>query len=241
MRITYIGHSGFLAETEQKYLLFDYYEGSIPPMKEDKPLYVFVSHAHGDHFNPSVFSLAEDHPKIKYILSYDIKLKPWNLERWKVTAGIYEKIISVRANQIYEVEDICVTTYKSTDEGVAFLLETEGKRIYHAGDLNWWFWEGESKQCNNNMTASFKGEMEKMTGMSIDLAFLPLDPRQVKYYYLGFEYMLKNVKIKYAIPMHMWGDYTVTDRFIADGYLNECDTEVIKITEEGQEINLWVN
>ena len=38
------------------------------------------------------------------------------------------------------------TAFKSTDECVAFLIETEGKWIYHAGDLNNWVWDGEPKQ-----------------------------------------------------------------------------------------------
>jgi L-ascorbate metabolism protein UlaG (beta-lactamase superfamily) len=175
---------------------------------------------------------------VKYILSYDIKLKPWNLDRWGVSDKVYEKILSARDHQTYKVEDINITTYKSTDEGVAFMLETERKVIYHAGDLNWWLWEGESKQWNNNMTASFQREIGKMTSMSLDLAFLPLDPRQEGNYYLGIEYMLKNVNVKYVIPMHMWGEYAIIDRFKADGHLNGYDTEVIKINEEGQVIYL---
>ena len=31
----------------------------------------------------------------------------------------------------------------TTDEGVAIWLSCEGKEIYHAGDLNNWWWEGE--------------------------------------------------------------------------------------------------
>lgn len=31
----------------------------------------------------------------------------------------------------------------STDEGVAFLVTAEGRTVFHAGDLNWWHWEGE--------------------------------------------------------------------------------------------------
>jgi len=238
MQITFIGHSGFLIETEQKYLLFDYFEGHIPTMKTDKTLYIFVSHAHGDHFNPSIFRFAETHGNVKYILSHDIKLKPRNLDRWGVSEKICDEILSVKAHQTYEVEDIRITTYKSTDQGVAFLLETEGKTIYHAGDLNWWLWEGETDQWNKNMTASFQKEIEKMTGLSLDLAFLPLDPRQEGNYYLGMGYMLKKVDIKHIIPMHMWEEYTIIDRFMGDGHLDGYNTELIKITGEGQVIDL---
>lgn len=51
MKITYIHHSSFLVETEENYFLFDYFEGKLPQLKEDKPLLVFASHRHGDHFS----------------------------------------------------------------------------------------------------------------------------------------------------------------------------------------------
>ena len=50
MKITYIHHSSFMAELEHTALLFDYFEGDIPEIPEDKPLFVFASHRHGDHF-----------------------------------------------------------------------------------------------------------------------------------------------------------------------------------------------
>ena len=54
MEITYIGHSGFLVELEDRCLLFDYYQGEIPPVAFSRPLYVFVSHRHQDHYNRAV-------------------------------------------------------------------------------------------------------------------------------------------------------------------------------------------
>lgn len=39
--VTYIKHSGFLVETKESYLLFDYWEGKLPELQYDKELYVF--------------------------------------------------------------------------------------------------------------------------------------------------------------------------------------------------------
>lgn len=50
MKITYIHHSAFLAETEHACLLFDYFKGSLPKLPEGKRLYIFASHRHPDHF-----------------------------------------------------------------------------------------------------------------------------------------------------------------------------------------------
>lgn len=71
-----------------------------------------------------------------------------------------------------------VRTMKSTDEGVAFLVECGGKRIYHAGDLNNWVWSGEPEADNLCMSENYRLELEKMKGNHVDVAFVPLDPRQ---------------------------------------------------------------
>ena len=39
--VTYIKHSGFLVETKESYLLFDYWEGKLPELQNSKELYVF--------------------------------------------------------------------------------------------------------------------------------------------------------------------------------------------------------
>lgn len=75
MTVTYIGHSGFLLETEDAYFLFDYFEGTIPELKNNKSIIVFSSHRHHDHFNPEIFELIKIYPDIHYVLSYDIPLK----------------------------------------------------------------------------------------------------------------------------------------------------------------------
>ena len=73
MRIRLIGHSGFYVELEEMNLLFDYYRGELPAPDTDKPLFVFVSHAHPDHFQKSIFSLAERADNVVYFLSDDIR------------------------------------------------------------------------------------------------------------------------------------------------------------------------
>ena len=69
MKVTYINHSGFLVETRLVNLLFDYGEGELPKMSEEKPLMVFISHSHRDHYNPAVFHLAKHCKNIHYFIS----------------------------------------------------------------------------------------------------------------------------------------------------------------------------
>ena len=56
MKITFIAHSAFLVEWDKFYTLFDYvyerdYTGTLPPLDPQKPLLVFSSHSHEDHFD----------------------------------------------------------------------------------------------------------------------------------------------------------------------------------------------
>ena len=59
MKITYIEHSCFLVETAECYMLFDYYCGDVqlPELDPVKPLLLFNSHAHPDHFSKEIFTL----------------------------------------------------------------------------------------------------------------------------------------------------------------------------------------
>ena len=129
MKATFILHSGYFVELESCCLLFDYWKGDIP--QSNKPLYVFASHHHEDHFSPEVFKEARPGRQVHFILSNDI------FER-RVPEELREAALFVKPHGTYELEGLRLATLKSTDEGVAFLVECEGKRIYHAGDLNCW-------------------------------------------------------------------------------------------------------
>ena len=74
MKVTYIGHSGFLVETGAVNILFDYSEGDLPQVNTEVPFLVLVSHAHKDHYNPAVFALAKQYQNIRFILSKDVRI-----------------------------------------------------------------------------------------------------------------------------------------------------------------------
>ena len=56
MNVTYIFHSGFLIETDECYYIFDYWKGALPALDTSKPVFVFVSHSHADHYNHEIFT-----------------------------------------------------------------------------------------------------------------------------------------------------------------------------------------
>ena len=227
MKITYISHSGFAVELPSATLLFDYHKGTMPAFPADKPLYVFASHCHGDHFVPQIFDLAQQYPQVTFILSHDI----WMMRKKHTRAGVpeeaFESATYLRAHETRQFADLTVTTLRSTDMGVAFLVECDGLRIYHAGDLHWWAWPGDNKQAANNMTAKYQHEISCLREMltlqeiapltadtpsknaALDLAFLPLDGRLEENYTLGMDYFLQQIPVKHVFPMHFWDHYEV--------------------------------
>ncbi|MBR5284574.1 MAG: MBL fold metallo-hydrolase [Clostridia bacterium] len=206
MKVTYIKHSGFAVELPGKTLLFDYYEGQLPAFDRQKPLYVFSSHKHHDHFDPVVFDLAKEY-EVKYILSNDIRHRPDGLD-----------ITKVGPHKAIDVDDLHIETLKSTDEGVAFLITTEGTSIYHAGDLHFWLWEEENdedRQWNIDMSKKFPAEIDHIAGRIFDIAFLPLDPRQPEEFRpKGIEVFTERCTARHIFPMHCWEDYSVIPVFL---------------------------
>lgn len=240
MKITYINHSGFMVELEKTVLLFDYYKGDIPQIAGGKTVYVFSSHRHPDHFNPEILKLGKEYEQIHFFLSKDIPVNERFLEKKQIEKEVLQQITSLPRNAKIEwdgQERLLIETLTSTDEGVAFVVECEGHMIYHAGDLNWWHWEGESKAYNRNMEVNYKREIDKLRGRNFDVAFVPLDERLESAYGYGMRYFLTNVQAKVVYPMHMWEHFTVTERFKRENA--DIDTsQLIAITGDGMTWNI---
>ncbi len=256
MKITYLKHSGFLVEWEHCYWIFDYYQGTIPRLDGCRPIFVFCSHSHRDHFNPAVFALYEQYPKVTYIFSSQIRPACRKLDRkWGGVHLTSEEIAQVcgetgegRFVPIPEIhflaghteaefsdgtgEMVKVFTLRSTDCGCAFLIHYRGKAVYHAGDLHWWLWAEETDAANQQMTGNFKKEMEYLEGLALDLAFVPLDARLDGTYGLGMKYLLEHADVRHVFPMHFWDDFSVMDRYASE-YPLPAHTQFHKIPGNG--------
>ena len=209
MQVTYINHSCFLVESDSNLFLFDYFDGDLPELNFDKPLYCFSSHSHEDHFSEKLFEKTAHHPNVHYILSDDISKK-------YVPAQLSSRTDFVAAAQTVIIDKISVKTLKSTDLGVAFVVDDNGKLIYHAGDLNDWIWQGETDEYNADMEASYIKEMEKLAGVDFLLAFLPLDPRQSQNdRQRGINLFMQYANAENIFPMHMWDKYETAENFVA--------------------------
>lgn len=238
IKINYLFNSGFIVETENHLLIFDYFKdspvsgeknrrnGAIgkEDLNTDKGIVVFSSHSHRDHFNPVIFEWRNIRPNIKYVLSSDIEeVKKENIN----FISAYEELI---------LEDVYIKAYGSTDMGISFFVKVDGITLFHSGDLNWWYWwddtEGEIQQAER----WFKDEINKIKGEKIDIAFFPVDPRLEHNYAVGGEYFIREINPQIFIPMHFGENYQITENF-ADR-MNGSNSRVITIACRGEEILL---
>lgn len=216
MRVTFLAHSGFFLELETASLLFDWWKGELPPLPADRPLLVFASHRHEDHFNPAIFSLAEGGRDVRFLLGKDIRLTERNRARWNLSDDGAARCLALGGGEtVSPVPGVTVETLPSTDEGVAFLVSLEGKTLFHAGDLNWWHWEEEDKAWNRNMEINFKRYCEPLRGRHIDLAMFPIDPRLGEDGFRGARYFLELTDTACLLPMHQWEQFSFTQDFLA--------------------------
>jgi len=238
MRVTYIYHSCFVVELKKSVLVFDYFKGSLPAFQKDKPVYFFASHKHQDHFSMDIFGLPDKSYDATYVLANDIRLNARYLERFGYGEEIRERIVSIGKNtEITIGEELHVKTLKSTDEGVAFLIETEGVCLYHAGDLNWWHWEGESKAFNLYQEKTYQEQLEKISGKTIDAAFVPLDYRLGEAAEWGILKFLEMTDAKAVFPMHLWERYDLIDYCLTHGRLSGYQDRIVRV---GRENESWI-
>jgi len=254
MKVTYIHHSCFSVEFEDVVMLFDYYKGNIPVFESNKHIYVFASHKHHDHFDKNIFELAKNYTNITFILSNDIKMNESYMDKNNIAADVRDRIIYIGKNKIVNIpisnikvdappcievtsqqdSSILIETLESTDAGVAFIISYYNKVIYHAGDLNWWTWPGETEKEYNDMTSCFKKEMSKLEGRNIDVAFIPLDPRLEDHFWWGLDYFMKATRTNITFPMHFWLDYTVIQKLKSKDQAKDYADRIMDINEEGQ-------
>ena len=201
IKVTCIGHSGFLVETDEYNLIFDYFTDKKnvikPEVFKDKKTCVFVSHHHRDHYNTKIFDWINQ-GNIVYIIDSGCKITD-------------TEIITVHEGDNIDIFDgeINVKTYGSTDEGVSFLvnLTTDNFVIFHAGDLNDWYWEDESTPEElTEYEENYLEIIKKLAGQKIDIAFIPQDPRLKHNAGRGIEYFKEIVAPEMIIPMHFPGN-----------------------------------
>ena len=249
MKLSYIFHSGFVLETEQSILVFDYWMDPSGVMdgvlRSEKPMYVFSSHFHEDHFTKEIFEWKKQKLNITYILSKDIykhrRACKEDADVWLAKGGTWSD------------GTISVWALGSTDSGVSWIIEIESHRIFHAGDLNNWyarflpeavpgetiyseeFFAERSGKAERDEDIDpiahekqYLGELKDIRKItdSFDVVMFPIDGRIGNGYTLGGRQFIERFKVGLFVPMH----------FVASGF--ESSWRMKEFTDE-KNILFW--
>ena len=249
MTLTYIFHSGFVLETEQSILVFDYWLDPSGVMdgvlRSEKPMYVFSSHFHEDHFTKDIFEWKKQREGVTYILSKDIykhrRASKEDADVWLAKGGTWSD------------DTISVWALGSTDSGVSWIVEAEGKRIFHAGDLNNWYAKFLSDDNPDQERYSFEmeevfnpiahekqylGELKDIRKVadSFDVVMFPIDGRVGNGYTLGGRQFIERFKVGLFVPMHFTTGFESS--WCMKEFTDEKDITFWKINREGETIEI---
>jgi len=236
MKSIFLGESGFFIEVQSATLVFDWTQGELPRIRRDRPVYFFISHIHSDHFSPKPFRKAEGLSKAEIFLGYDNSNPKANKFLRGLPGNVASHLHIVDGFKTLRSEDgrISIQTLKSTDLGVAFLVEIDDETIFHAGDLylkqamnkkDYRKWQAdmminqprtpvmdyESQFIHHNN--EFFSYTEPLAGKIIDFGMIPLDPRVEGVAHKTLMRYLDIATFKSWAPMNLRGKYKFVEDF----------------------------
>ncbi len=271
LQLTYIFHSGFALESDNYILIFDYWmdPARIMPkfLTDERPIYIFASHFHEDHYSRRIQDWRKQKENLTYILSKDIlrhhRAEQDGADVWMVKGSAWEN------------EHLKVIATGSNDSGVSWIVELKDimvslgeerlpYRLFHAGDLNNWYARFLSEDGNiperiiseefgeiNPLAEEkqFLGELKDIRRIlnehakarkgapDFDLVMYPIDGRIGNGYTRGGRQFIERFTVGQFVPMH----------FVASGFESawrfkefaaEKDIPFWGITKEGDVLPL---
>lgn len=203
MKLTYLFHSGFLLEADGFAVVFDYYRGGEAILDEvlrrGELLYVLVSHEHRDHYNPEILTWSRLNSRICYLF-------PREMDSRSELVHLPNAAFLSRGESFAD-ERVRVTAFGSTDLGASFEVETGGRVIFHAGDLNNWHWTDESTEEEvREAEAAYRAELDYLgqTVARFDVAMFPVDARLGSDYMRGARQFVERFEVGLFVPMHFY-------------------------------------
>ena len=239
--ITWIGHASFLVQHTDLNILIDpnfanwlfllkRIKRAGLKLKDLPPIdLVLLTHAHFDHFHK---------PTLRKLPSPKIGVMPWGVGPLARGLG-FKEIVELKWWESYSVGDWKVTltpskhwgarTIRDTHRGYGgFVLEHQGRTIYHAGD-----------------SAYFEGFKEIGERCAPEIALLPIGayyPESFRATHMGPDDAVKvfqDLKLKWLVPMHYgafklsFEDMDEPPRWLAELAHSAGISESVKMLEEG--------
>jgi L-ascorbate metabolism protein UlaG (beta-lactamase superfamily) len=231
--IWYLGHAGWAIKTKNRLLIFDYVwvprsseipenpslsDGYIDPAEiKDHSVFVFVSHRHGDHFDPMIFEWEKSVENIQYIFGWEAAQNP----RYHY---LYKPKIKTT------IDGIEVYNINHEFDGIpeaAFLVKTDGLVIFHSGDHG-----STGEELNPVFKANIDFLAEKES--QIDMAFISqFGSRGGGEVNNGDLYTIEKLGPKVTFPMHQGGGERFYERFAREVQQKGARTQVICAKKQG--------
>ncbi|MDE6391922.1 MAG: MBL fold metallo-hydrolase [Muribaculaceae bacterium] len=224
VKITYVWHDCFVVETESAMFVFDYWldaDGTPAEMPEvlasadrDKTVYVLVSHGHKDHYNPAVFSWVAAFRDVRYVVSRDVMKR---IRHVVSATSVYsgpkvdpECVSALRPGERFSAGGVVIAAFPSTDIGNSYIVEADGHRFFHAGDLNAWIWKDESTEAEVRKAMGdyraclrdIRAYLDHAADQAIDYCFFPVDSRIGTDYFTGASIFVREFDVRKFFPMH---------------------------------------
>ncbi len=230
-KVWFLGHSAWAVKTQNHFLVFDYFCNTwdrkpddsclasgyiIPEEIKDLNVTVFVTHSHGDHYDPRIFNWKETVADIDYVLCWP-----------QQTDGQEYTLIPVHEERM--VEDMNVYVHHSTDLGGGYLVEVDGLSILHMGD---------HANGEDGLMEEFTAEVDilKEKAENIDILFAGIRgcslgaPEQVK---RGIYYTLETLQPKLFVPMHNGSHSFAYKAFVDDAREDGFEMEMKYVFHKG--------
>jgi len=201
--VWYLGHAGWAVKTRTRLLIFDYWQMQQPPSEpslgtgyvnaaelSDQRVIVFVTHSHGDHFDPAIFEWDPAITDITYVFGWRASDDPRHL-----------CLTDDRARQ--SIDGIEVATINHSFDHipeVAFLVWVDGLVIYHSGDHG---------SVGDELNPVFKDNIDYLANQvdGTDVAFLSVFGRRGGgIVNRGDLYTVEQLRPAFVFPMHRGRD-----------------------------------
>ncbi len=198
-RIWYLGHAGWLVLTSQHILIFDYTgtiedgnleQGTLSPgLLTGRPVLLFISHAHNDHFGREVLKLRDGVEDLVVVMGWH---EPAVRSSVVPTNGEWTEVAGAQVLALHHEFD-------GIPEGF-FLVRSGGLTIYHSGDHGTWA---------DPPGAEFRDNIDQLAAAAegLDIAFISAFGRRddVGPLNQGDIYGIRTLSPRITFPMHLGG------------------------------------